>query len=309
MHCFLGATYPILLLFLLIKYLSLNNSLTQDESDSDDDDDSDDSSNWESDSSSSSSEDSDDAGGEAGELKGRARWLKRTTVVKEKVSKDKVGRSEERKRAKEEAAKLRAQQEEEAREKGQLAEEYRTPSAIQKRSLEILSSRGRKGSDPRVLLGQLENLASLAARFGPRVEIPVLMQVITAQFDMQRAIDDYMETQMWRSCAGYIERIGSILDDEAEGWKIGSMTGAEEELANDMMMSTMLGAKAGKGKMSKGMAGGMEGAMTAMSAEEKLINPHTVSYFPSILSTCLQMSHSSLTCPCCVVHYLGGSGI
>jgi hypothetical protein len=305
----LGATYPILLLFLLIKYFSLNNSLTQDESDSDDDDDSDDSSNWESDSSSSSSEDSDDAGGEAGELKGRARWLKRTTVVKEKVSKDKVGRSEERKRAKEEAAKLRAQQEEEAREKGQLAEEYRTPSAIQKRSLEILSSRGRKGSDPRVLLGQLENLASLAARFGPRVEIPVLMQVITAQFDMQRAIDDYMETQMWRSCAGYIERIGSILDDEAEGWKIGPMTGEEEELANDMMMSTMLGAKAGKGKMSKGMAGGMEGAMTAMSAEEKLINPHTVSYFPSILSTCLQMSHSSLTCPCCVVHYLGGSGI
>ena len=55
------------------------------------------------------------------------------------------------------------------------------------------------------------------------------------------------------------------------------MTGEDEELANDMMMSTMLGAKAGKGKMSKGMAGGMEGAMTAMSAEEKLINPHTVS--------------------------------
>jgi hypothetical protein len=95
---------------------------------------------------------------------------------------------------------------------------------------------------------------------------------------MQRAIDDFMETQMWRSCADFIERIGSILDDDVEGWKIGPMTGEEEELANDMMMSTMLGVKGSKGKMSKGMAGGMEGAMTAMSAEEKLINPHTVSY-------------------------------
>ena len=37
------------------------------------------------------------------------------------------------------------------------------------------------------------------------------------------------------------------------------MTGEDEELANDMMMSTMLGANAGKRKMSKGMAGGMEG--------------------------------------------------
>jgi hypothetical protein len=87
-----------------------------------------------------------------------------------------------------------------------------------------------------------------------------------------------METPVWRSCAGYIERIGSILTDgEEEGWKIGPMTGEEEELANDMMMTAMMGGK-GKGGKMKGMAGGMEGAMSAMTAEEKLFNPHTVSY-------------------------------
>ena len=75
--------------------------------------------------------------------------------MKEKVEKDKQGRSEERKKAKEEAAKLRAAQAEQ-REKDQMKEEDLTPSLVQKKSLEIVSSRGRKGSDPKVLLGQLD---------------------------------------------------------------------------------------------------------------------------------------------------------
>jgi len=238
---------------------------------------SDDSSDWDNDSSSSSSS-SDSEAGDAGELKGRARWLKKTTVVKEKEVKDKAGRSEERKRAKEEAAKLRAQQEEEARAAGELKEEDLTPSLIQKKSLEIMSSRGRKGTDPKMLLSQLEALSKLAVRFGPRVEIPVLMHVITAQFDMQRTIDDYMETPMWRSCAGHIERIGSILEDENEGWKIGLPRPEDEELASDIMMNAMVGTKVA-GKKMKGMAAsvGVEGAMSAFAGEEKLINPETVS--------------------------------
>ena len=63
-------------------------------SDDDDDEDSDDSANWASDSSSSS--DSDDSDDGFGELKGRARWLKKTTVVKEKVVKDKGERAKAR---------------------------------------------------------------------------------------------------------------------------------------------------------------------------------------------------------------------
>ena len=42
------------------------------------------------------------------------------------------------------------------------------------------------------------------------------------------------------------------------------------------MMTAMMGGKAKAGKM-KGIAGGVEGAMSAMAAEEKLVNPHTVS--------------------------------
>ena len=91
---------------------------------------------------------------------------------------------------------------------------------------------------------------------------------------------------MWRSCAGYIERIGTILQGPdgkgGDGWKIGPMTGEDEQLATDLMMSTMLGGKGNKmkGMMKGGVAGGgagVEGAMTAMATEEKLINPNTVS--------------------------------
>ncbi len=122
------------------------------------------------------------------------------------------------------------------------------------------------------------------------------MHVVTAQFDMQRGIDDYMETRMWRSCAEYIERIGSILNDAKEGWIIGPMTGEDEELVNDLMMSTMLGSKSGKGKMTKvAGGGGMEGAMSAMAAEEKLINPHTVSFlWSSIIISPLRCAWSLL---------------
>ena len=241
-----------------------------------DSDDSEDSSNWDSDSSSDSSSDDSDAADGTSELKGRARWLKRTTVVTEKVTKDKQGRSEERKKAKEEAAKLKAQQDAEAKEKGQLKEEDLTPSLVQKKSLEIVSSRGRKGSDPKVLLGQLEALSKLAVKFGPRVEIPVLMHVITAQFDMQRTIDDYMETPMWRSCASYIERIGEILNN-GEGWRIDTPSAEDEELASDMMMSAMSGGKSSKSKKMKANMAGADAmsAMATMSTDEKLINPNT----------------------------------
>jgi hypothetical protein len=82
-----------------------------------DNDDLDNGSNWDSNSSSSSLSGNFDnnslpaAGG--AQLKGRALWLKRALVVKAKVKRDKVSWSEERKRIKEEAARLRVQHEEE----------------------------------------------------------------------------------------------------------------------------------------------------------------------------------------------------
>ena len=196
--------------------------------------------------------------------------------MKEKVEKDKAARAEERKKAKEEAARAKAAAEEAAKISRIVdAEDTNlTPSLIQKKTLEIVSSRGRKGTDNQALLKQLEALSKVSVRFGPRVEIPVLMHVITAQFDLQRTIDDYMETSSWRSCASYLSRIGSILDDEKAGWKIGSLTGEDEELANDLMISAAMGKSGGKMKSATGFG---EGAITALSTEQKLINPHTVS--------------------------------
>jgi translation initiation factor 3 subunit C len=253
----------------LAPFFILQDNDSDEESGSDDDE-----SNWDQSSSSSSSDSDSDAGG-AGELKGRARWLKRTTVVKEKVEKDKAGRAEERKKAKEEAAKAKAAAEEAARTSKSLDSDANlTPSLIHKKTLEIVSSRGRKGTDNQALLKQLEALSTMSVKFGPRVEIPVLMHVITAQFDMQRTIDDYMETASWRSCASYLSRIGAILDDEKEGWRVGALTGGEEDdLANDLMISAAM-AKGGT-KMRNTAGGFGDGAITALSTEEKLINPHT----------------------------------
>lgn len=244
------------------------------DSDSDGDSDSSDEDEWASDSSSDSSEDEDEAG--VGELKGRARWLKQTVVVKEKVVKDKEGRGKDRKAAKEEAvlAKAVAEAISPTSTKTFIPEENLTPSVIKKKTLEVVSSRGRKGADSSLILRQLEALSRLAVRFGPRVEIPVLMHVITAQFDLQRTIDDYMKTPAWNSCAGYLGRIGAILDDDEAGWMVGSLADDDGTTANDLMINAAIGKKGGK--MKKAAAGGgKEGAMSAVAAEEKLINPHT----------------------------------
>ena len=262
----------------IIDSPSQNNVLiyTQLHQDDDSGSDSDSASDWAS-SSSSSDDDSDSDAGAEQQLKGRAFWLKKTTIVKEKVVKDKEGRGEDRKKAKEEAARAKALAEATTitSTKTFLPEENLTPSLINKKTMEVVSSRGRKGTDNHVLLRQLEALSRLAVRFGPRVEIPVLMHVITAQFDLQRNIDDFMETPSWRSCAGYLSRIGAILDNDKEGWKIGVLTADEGDIANDLMISAVVG-KTG-GKMKAGAGKGGEGAMSAMAAEQQLINPHTVS--------------------------------
>jgi hypothetical protein len=76
--------------------------------------------------------------------------------VKEKVEKDKAARAEERKKAKEEAARAKAAAEEAAKISRIVdAEDTNlTPSLIQKKTLEVVSSRGRKvrtsGGNPSV---------------------------------------------------------------------------------------------------------------------------------------------------------------
>ena len=141
-----------------------------------------------------------------------------------------------------------------------------TAALLNKKVHEIASSRGRRGTDPRNLVRQFEGLSRLSMQFGPRVEVPILMYVISAQFSLQRTMDDFMETSTWRSCATYLERISSVITDG--GYKLGVETIDEADM--------ILGAKGGKNaNRMKAAAMGVGGAMEAVAAVEKLFNPHT----------------------------------
>lgn len=84
-------------------------------------------------------------------------------------------------------------------------------SVIRRRVAELAASR--RAKDLRAHLRELEGIARLSVQFGPRVEIPVWMYVISAQFGLQRTLDDVMDASTWKSCAAYLERIASVLDE------------------------------------------------------------------------------------------------
>jgi translation initiation factor 3 subunit C len=241
-----------------------------DDSDSDDSgskDDGDDSINWDSDKGSSSSSDSEDGGGAYKGLKGRAKWLKKTVAHPGKI-KDKSKPADNEKptilkkrettvTSKDHAA-IRAP-------KSVIPEEGLTAAVLIKKVQEIASQRGRRGTDPRQLLRQFEGLSRLSMQFGPRVEIPVLMYVISAQFGLQHTIDDYMDTPTWRACATYLERIFKVIVDD--GYRLGVENVDEADL--------VLGTGKGASRMKAAALTGVEGALEAVSADEKLVNPHT----------------------------------
>jgi translation initiation factor 3 subunit C len=147
-----------------------------------------------------------------------------------------------------------------------LPEEGLTAATLNKKVQEIASQRGRRGTDPRQLLRQFEGLSRLSMKFGPRVEIPILMYVISAQFGLQRTMDDYMDTPTWRACATYLERISNVI--VADGFKLGVESIDEADLV-------LGGARKAAHRMKAAAALGGEGAMAAVAADEKLINPQT----------------------------------
>eukprot|EP00534_Pseudo-nitzschia_fraudulenta_P011248 CAMPEP_0201220698 /NCGR_PEP_ID=MMETSP0851-20130426/191731_1 /ASSEMBLY_ACC=CAM_ASM_000631 /TAXON_ID=183588 /ORGANISM="Pseudo-nitzschia fraudulenta, Strain WWA7" /LENGTH=963 /DNA_ID=CAMNT_0047510435 /DNA_START=8 /DNA_END=2899 /DNA_ORIENTATION=- len=238
-------------------------------SDSDSGDDDDSEVDWDApDSDSDSSDDDDD---ELGELKGRARWLKKAVVVKQKKVKDPEKSAVDDAKKKEISLKKESMVSSKDHEairapKSVIPIEGLTAALINKKVHELASSRGRRGTDPRALLRQFEGLSRLSMEFGPRVEIPILMYVVSAQFSLQRTMDDYMDTATWRSCSTYLERISKVITDD--GYRLGVQTIDEADM--------ILGAAGGKKKnRMKAAAMGVGGAMEAVAADEKLVNPHT----------------------------------
>lgn len=145
-------------------------------------------------------------------LMGRARWVKKEVVITKKITPlfpttpivQQVVISKADKKA------LLA------RPTFKVPEAALTEEELQRRLSELMNARGRKGTDPREILRKLEVLTRGARKFGPRVEIPVLMHLVSAMYDSTRGIDDYMEVQPWRTCFRCLMRITKLLESHKE---------------------------------------------------------------------------------------------
>lgn len=91
-------------------------------------------------------------------------------------------------------------------------EDKMTEEELDKKVAELVASRGRKNTDSREVLRQLEVLTKAARIHGPRKEIPLLMHLISAMFDSHRSIDDFMELLQWRTCHRSLTRITKLLE-------------------------------------------------------------------------------------------------
>lgn len=183
---------------------------SEDEEGSDEDDDSDDDSLNDDDESDSDS-DSDDGQ----QLKGRARWLKSTSL---KPEKDKVKLLVVPKVRKEVKTADPAMQAAAAAAKRSIflsSDDDMKEDAFNKKLAELLAQRGRKGMDPRDLLLKLEVLAKIAQKFGSRKEIQLMMHLVSATYDTNRVIDDYMDLNQWRTCARSLLRVTKLLESHA----------------------------------------------------------------------------------------------
>jgi translation initiation factor 3 subunit C len=147
-------------------------------------------------------------------LKGRAKWLKK---VDNTATTDKKKAKQDAKRNKQPGVAGGVSEVKYAvKTKPQIPswklDENMTEEILEKKVSELITSRGRKGTDPRTVVYQLEVLSKAARYFGPRKEIPVLMHLISSMFDVNRTLDDYMDLRTWRTCRQCLLRIVSILE-------------------------------------------------------------------------------------------------
>ena len=95
-------------------------------------------------------------------------------------------------------------------------DEKMTTEELEKKVAELVASRGRKGTDIKDMIIKLELMSKIAKKFGPTKEIPILMHMISAMFDSNRSIDDYMDIQQWRSCYRCLNRVVTLLSSNSK---------------------------------------------------------------------------------------------
>ncbi len=170
-------------------------------------------------SSSSSSEE------ETDQLPGRAKWLKKVVDTSKQQLRDQK-RQEKLVKEKEKQKQRQlsvvdtsgAEREREtARSLLKAKLENLTEAEFDKKFSELFSVRGRKGTDGRHLLRQLEFLARVSRMFGPRKEISTLMYMISTMFDISNStIDDYLDLQKWRTVYAGISRVTTLLSENPQ---------------------------------------------------------------------------------------------
>ena len=148
-------------------------------------------------------------------------------------------------------------------------EETITAAVLNRKTRELVRSRGKRGTDAKTILSKLESLSKMAVDFGPRIEVPILMHVMTAQFDLVRTLDDSMDLKTWQACAGHLKRVTDILEGGTEKYTLTTETEDDELMIGNVLK--------GDNKMKDAAGVGTDmGAMDAVAATKKLINPHTV---------------------------------
>lgn len=231
-----------------------------------------------------SSASSDESSSEDEKLPGRAKWLKKVVAKPAETAKPiapKVQPTQSVQTPKE--VKVTTT---DAGKKVWAVEHDMKEEVLDKKLAEVIASRGRKSTDPKDVLRKLEVLAEASKKYGPKKEIPVLMHLVSAMFDAQRSIDDYMDLQQWRTCFQCLTRIIALLGSH-KNIILGVMP---TEDVNELVLAPMIRVKkqedeeeveattdSGKGPLK--VVGSLESFIARLEDEYmkslQQINPHT----------------------------------
>jgi len=225
-------------------------------------------------------------------LKGRAKWLKKGTDVvtndarKKKREANRLlqqqavgGTAWRKKEIGSSSSGVRADR----RVASWHVQDVMTEEELEKKVAELVASRGRKSTDHRVILRQLEVLTKAARILGPRKEIPVLAYLISAMFDSNRLIDEFMELQQWRTCHRSLTRILKLLEQNKHLvlGSVSSDTVGGEDLV-DSESSQLNGANDKKHSSIVKIVGSVDTFILRLEDEYvkslQQINPHTQEY-------------------------------
>lgn len=154
-----------------------------------------------------SDDDDDDDNDGRPELAGRAKWLKKVVVSSKKGKKTpKVPKVPNQSAAANKPKTVK-------RDKAFKIDDNMTEATLDIRMNEIIAMRGRKGTEAKTIVYQLQVLSKVSRHFGAKKEIPILMHLISAMFDSNRLIDEFMDLATWRNCRNCMMRIVDLLDE------------------------------------------------------------------------------------------------